>query len=299
MISWTPNEGTRCRIYAPVGAHRDLLAYLVRRLLENGANSSFVNQIVDEDVPPEVVARDPFDALNDETHILHLPTGPDLFLPERVNSMGFDLRTSPHSMPLTPPAAPSPTIWHVDADLMAGKAAPKPPEAGPSTRPDPVRQWADVATASAADIDSALASAVHGTPAPKRGAKVLNKDRRSLRRKLQRTFRSNPPRGGQTVLDAVAELREAVDFLRYYAANAPKRRARGHLHLHLPWNFPLAIFTGQISAPRLAAGNAVLVKTGRADADHRPQASQTDAQGGRARKRAATPARRRAMWVRR
>ncbi|MEY8842742.1 proline dehydrogenase family protein, partial [Cribrihabitans sp. XS_ASV171] len=86
-------HGTRCRIYAPVGAHRDLLAYLVRRLLENGANSSFVNQIVDEDVPPEVVAADPFEALSQP--VPQLTKGPDLFRPERRNSKGFDLAHVP------------------------------------------------------------------------------------------------------------------------------------------------------------------------------------------------------------
>ena len=87
------SEDTRCRIYAPVGAHRDLLAYLVRRLLENGANSSFVNQIVDEQVAPEEVARDPFEAVADDQP--HLPAGPELFQPERRNSTGFDLRHLP------------------------------------------------------------------------------------------------------------------------------------------------------------------------------------------------------------
>ena len=85
-------EGTRCRIYAPVGAHEDLLAYLVRRLLENGANSSFVNQIVDEAVTPETVAADPFSAV---TTPADLPQGPALFEPERTNSKGLDLTYPP------------------------------------------------------------------------------------------------------------------------------------------------------------------------------------------------------------
>lgn len=87
------DNDTRCRIYAPVGAHRDLLAYLVRRLLENGANSSFVNQIVDEDVPAEIVAADPFDTLDDST--VTIPDGPALFAPGRKNSQGFDLTHTP------------------------------------------------------------------------------------------------------------------------------------------------------------------------------------------------------------
>ena len=85
--------GTRCRIYAPVGAHRNLLAYLVRRLLENGANSSFVNQIIDEDVSPEIIARDPFESLVQDTEgkPSHILSAKDLFAPGRENSKGWDL----------------------------------------------------------------------------------------------------------------------------------------------------------------------------------------------------------------
>lgn len=111
---------TACRIYAPVGAHRDLLAYLVRRLLENGANSSFVNQIVDEVVPAEIVARDPFDTYDDFKATL--PTGPALFAPERINSQGFDLHDLPTQKRIDAARAPYRTAkWHA-SPLIAGDA---------------------------------------------------------------------------------------------------------------------------------------------------------------------------------
>uniref|UniRef100_UPI003513A0B0 proline dehydrogenase family protein n=1 Tax=Cognatishimia sp. TaxID=2211648 RepID=UPI003513A0B0 len=147
---------TRCRIYAPVGAHRDLLAYLVRRLLENGANSSFVNQIVDEDVPPSVVARDPFEAIHDAG--IDLPTGDALFKPERPNSHGFDLRDMPTLEKLETTRAPyRNSSWHA-APLIDGDAAPQ-----EAVAVDNPYQSADsagtVAQASDADIETALANA--------------------------------------------------------------------------------------------------------------------------------------------
>ncbi|NKX40586.1 bifunctional proline dehydrogenase/L-glutamate gamma-semialdehyde dehydrogenase, partial [Rhodobacteraceae bacterium R_SAG2] len=116
-------HGTRCRIYAPVGAHRDLLAYLVRRLLENGANSSFVNQIVDEDVPPEVVAADPFDQLNDS--VPTIPKGPEVFQPQRANARGFDLAHTPTLAAIEEARAPFVEATWEAAPLLAGKAAPE------------------------------------------------------------------------------------------------------------------------------------------------------------------------------
>ena len=250
------NEGTRCRIYAPVGAHRDLLAYLVRRLLENGANSSFVNQIVDEDVPPEVVARDPFEAISDETP--HLPTGPELFLPERKNSMGFDLAHQPTLDAIDAARGPFANHkWDV-GPILAGDAAPEKPE--PIINPaDPADHPGTVATASAADIESALASANPWDASPEERAKILNKVADLYEENYGELFAAIHREAGKSVLDAVAELREAVDFLRYYAANAPQGAPVGTFTCISPWNFPLAIFTGQISAA-LAAGNAVLSK---------------------------------------
>ncbi|MDR9394387.1 MAG: bifunctional proline dehydrogenase/L-glutamate gamma-semialdehyde dehydrogenase PutA [Roseovarius sp.] len=249
-------EGTRCRIYAPVGAHRDLLAYLVRRLLENGANSSFVNQIVDEDVPPETVAADPFETINEQTP--ELPTGPELFQPERVNSKGFDLAHHPTLDEIDAARDPYATHQWQAAPLLAGKAVPE--AAQPVINPaDPADSPGTVAWASAADIETALDHArAWDAPAEDRAA-VLNRVADLYEANYGELFAAIHREAGKSVLDAVAELREAVDFLRYYAANAPTDEAVGTFTCISPWNFPLAIFTGQISAA-LAAGNAVLSK---------------------------------------
>src|SRR6056297_1411469 len=250
------SEGTRCRIYAPVGAHRDLLAYLVRRLLENGANSSFVNQVVDEDVPPETVARDPFEAINDATP--HLPTGPELFLPERPNSKGFDLSHQPTLDRIEAARGPFANHHWQAAPLIAGDAAPQPPE--PVTNPaDPADIPGTVAWASPADIETALAAAAPWDAPAEERATVLNRVADLYEENFAELFAVIAREAGKSLPDAVAELREAVDFLRYYAANAPSEAPVGTFTCISPWNFPLAIFTGQISAA-LAAGNAVLSK---------------------------------------
>jgi RHH-type proline utilization regulon transcriptional repressor/proline dehydrogenase/delta 1-pyrroline-5-carboxylate dehydrogenase len=250
------SESTRCRIYAPVGAHRDLLAYLVRRLLENGANSSFVNQIVDEDVPPEVVARDPFEAIHDAAP--DLPTGPELFTPERRNSAGFDLKHQPTLDKIN--AARTPFITHKWAaePLLAGKTNPN--TAQPVNNPaDPQDTPGNVATSSAQDIETALKNAaVWGAPAAERGV-ILNKVADLYEQNFGEIFAVLAREAGKSIPDAVSELREAVDFLRYYAAHAPMAPPVGLFTCISPWNFPLAIFTGQIAAA-LAAGNAVLSK---------------------------------------
>ncbi|MBR9842350.1 MAG: bifunctional proline dehydrogenase/L-glutamate gamma-semialdehyde dehydrogenase PutA [Rhodobacteraceae bacterium] len=249
-------DKTRCRIYAPVGAHRDLLAYLVRRLLENGANSSFVNQIVDEDVPPEVVARDPFKAYADAHPAL--PTGPKLFAPERVNSKGFDLRDAPTIEALDAARAPYRTAeWHA-APLLAVDPAPNTPE--PVLNPaQPGDTPGTVATASPADVDAALEAARPWQASAKDRRAILNKAADLYEAHFGLFFALLAREAGKTPFDAVAELREAVDFLRYYAANAPDEAPVGTFTCISPWNFPLAIFSGQISAA-LAAGNAVLAK---------------------------------------
>ncbi len=247
---------TRCRIYAPVGAHRDLLAYLVRRLLENGANSSFVNQIVDEEVPPSVVARDPFEAIKDE--LPKLPTGDELFEPERPNSKGMDLRDIPTIERLEETRAPFRKTTWAASPLIAGEAQPK--DAQPVENPyQPADSAGTVAHASDADIETALASAKPwNADAATRGA-VLAKAADLYEANVGTFFALLAREAGKTPLDQIAELREAVDFLRYYGANAPSTPPAGTFTCVSPWNFPLAIFTGQIAAA-LAAGNAVLAK---------------------------------------
>ncbi len=253
-------EGTNCRIYAPVGAHRDLLAYLVRRLLENGANSSFVNQIVNDEVPPAVVAACPLTAMEGVVHVANpaLKTGPALF-GARVNSRGFDLTDA--------------------GDLAAIEAARAPWaahrfEAGPMTAGRPVgglrvevRNPATgdlvghVVQAAAPDVETALRLAEPWAAAGPERAAVLRRVADLYEAEFGPIFALLAREAGKTLADAVAELREAVDFLRYYADGVAglEAPARGVFTCISPWNFPLAIFTGQIAAA-LAAGNAVLAK---------------------------------------
>lgn len=248
-------RGTRCRIYAPVGAHRDLLAYLVRRLLENGANSSFVNQIVDADVPPEVVAADPFETLN-ETPVV-IPDGPKLFLPERPNSHGFDIshtgtlaqidaaRTpfadhtwAAHPVTVTPSDGPSHNVTNpADLSDVVGRVS--------AATPDTVRQ--------------AIDDARPWDAPPSERARILNNAADLYEARYGEIFALLAREAGKTLMDAVAELREAVDFLRYYASQTGDAAPAGRFVCISPWNFPLAIFSGQIAAA-LAAGNAVLAK---------------------------------------
>ncbi|WP_170466551.1 bifunctional proline dehydrogenase/L-glutamate gamma-semialdehyde dehydrogenase PutA [Ruegeria arenilitoris] len=249
-------NNTRCRIYAPVGAHRDLLAYLVRRLLENGANSSFVNQIVDETVPPEDVAADPFLTLKEQTR--PLPTGPDLFQPERKNSKGFDLHHTP-TLDRIDAARDAFRAHHWYAQpLLSGDANPEQDQA--VTNPaQPQDRPGAVAPASAADVELALATASPWQTPQADRSRILNAAADLYEAHFGELFALLAREAGKSVPDAVAELREAVDFLRYYAANIPEAEPAGIFTCISPWNFPLAIFTGQISAA-LATGNAVLAK---------------------------------------
>ena len=246
----------RCRIYAPVGAHRDLLAYLVRRLLENGANSSFVNQIVDKSVPPEQVAADPFESI--KAPAPHLATGAQLFAPERPNSAGFDLTHVPTLERIEEARAPFRTHTWSAAPLLAGSAAPE--EAVAVQNPaDAADTPGTVAFASAADVASALSAArPWAVPASERAA-ALNRAADLYEANFGEIFALLAREAGKSIPDAVAELREAVDFLRYYAAHIPGKAPAGTFTCISPWNFPLAIFTGQIAAA-LVTGNAVLAK---------------------------------------
>ena len=254
--------GTRCRIYAPVGAHRDLLAYLVRRLLENGANSSFVNQIVDEEVSPEQVAADPFTAI--AALLPHpenpgLKRGPDLF-PGRRNARGFDLTDAGDLAAIAAARSPHRSTRFTAGPMLAGTAAPLAtlPILNPA---DPDDKVGDVAQASVADIATALAAAKPWAASAQERAKVLNRAADLIEANFGPIFALLAREAGKTLPDAVGELREAVDFLRYYAREIPALRhgPRGIVACISPWNFPLAIFTGQIAAA-LAAGNGVLAK---------------------------------------
>ncbi|MGI9499224.1 MAG: bifunctional proline dehydrogenase/L-glutamate gamma-semialdehyde dehydrogenase PutA, partial [Geminicoccaceae bacterium] len=258
-------EGTRCRIYAPVGAHRDLLAYLVRRLLENGANSSFVNLIVDESVPPEEVAADPFEAVLDVLPKAAHPgiTSPAaLYGPDRRNAKGWDLTDPLDLAGIEAARAPYALETWQTAPMIAG-----PVEGGTRrqvrspARPEDV--VGEVVEASKADIATALGAARSWSDRPAGDiAASLNRAADLFEAHAGAFFALAAREAGKTLLDCIGELREAVDFLRYYATEAIRlegRPARGVIACISPWNFPLAIFTGQVSAA-LAAGNGVIAK---------------------------------------
>lgn len=248
-------NGTRCRIYAPVGAHRDLLAYLVRRLLENGANSSFVNQIVDESVPPEVVAADPFETLAESNVVI--PKGPELFEPERRNSAGFDLSHAPTLQAIDAARDPfANTQWHAGPLTVSAAGGASREILNPA---DPADTVGTVTEATPADVAQAYADAAPWAASVDERRTVLQAAADLYEANFGELFALLCREAGKTLPDAVAELREAVDFLRYYAAQADGSPAAGTFVCISPWNFPLAIFTGQISAA-LAAGNAVLAK---------------------------------------
>ena len=244
-----------CRIYAPVGTHETLLAYLVRRLLENGANSSFVNRIQDPAVPVAELAADPValvaaqpapGAAHDR---IALPR--DLFGPGRRNSAGLDLSNEQTLA----------AIVIGDGCWRAGGGGPGKAVRNPADHRDVVGY---VAEADAADVTAALARA-HPWAMPAAGraacllraADLLDSRRPDLLGLIVRE-------AGKSVANAVAEVREAVDFLRYYGAQVRDGFGPDHIPLGVvacisPWNFPLSIFTGQVAAA-LAAGNAVLAK---------------------------------------
>jgi RHH-type proline utilization regulon transcriptional repressor/proline dehydrogenase/delta 1-pyrroline-5-carboxylate dehydrogenase len=221
------------RIYAPVGEHRDLLAYLVRRLLENGANSSFVHQLADEGVPPSQLLATPLARI--DTSALPLPR--DLYaVPNdtRPNSTGADLACAAERAPL-------------DAAIAAARLD-------------------AVAEATPAEVDAAMARLAHGfaawsaRPATDRAA-ILRRAADALDARLAEFCGLLVKEAHKTLGDCVAEVREAVDFLRYYANQAEQHapRGRGVFVCISPWNFPLAIFCGQVAAA-LAAGNSVAAK---------------------------------------
>ncbi|HET9975851.1 MAG TPA: L-glutamate gamma-semialdehyde dehydrogenase, partial [Burkholderiaceae bacterium] len=222
---------TPLRVYAPVGEHRDLLAYLVRRLLENGANSSFVHQLADTTVSPDLLLASPLARIDAPG----LPLPAALYGPERANSRGLDLA--------------------VTADLSAMTAAIA------DARIEPVPE------ASAADVDAAMArlhagfAAWNARPVAER-ASILRRAADRLDAELPRWCGWLVREAHKTQADCVAEVREAVDFLRYYANEAerePARRGRGVVVCISPWNFPLAIFAGQVAAA-LVVGNTVAAK---------------------------------------
>ncbi len=254
------SEGTRCRIYAPVGAHRDLLAYLVRRLLENGANSSFVNQIVDESVAPESIATDPFEttAASERSSAVLRPA--DLYGDERPNSRGWDLHDTIDLAEIEHARAPFRSkTWDV-GPMIAGQVVGDRvlDVVNPADHSD---QLGTANQASAEDMETALNAAAPWDADAADRAETLQKAADLYEQNFGEIFAALTREAGKTPMDAIAELREAVDFLRYYAVRGTElsNPARGVVACISPWNFPLAIFTGQIAAA-LAAGNSVIAK---------------------------------------
>ncbi|WP_414708483.1 trifunctional transcriptional regulator/proline dehydrogenase/L-glutamate gamma-semialdehyde dehydrogenase [Ramlibacter sp.] len=270
--------GRPCRIYAPVGTHETLLAYLVRRLLENGANTSFVHRIADPAVPIAELVEDPVEQVqrlardHGTVGLPHpaIPLPRDIYGEGRRNSEGLDLANEHELARLAATLKASADADWQSAPMLAIDA----PAGG---QPQPVRNPADhddvvgqVREATAADVDGALEHATQGANdwsavLPKERARILLAAADRLQAELPRLVGLLVREAGKTTANAVAEVREAVDFLRYYAAQVrdhfdnATHRPLGPVACISPWNFPLAIFTGQVSAA-LAAGNAVLAK---------------------------------------
>lgn len=264
------------RIYAPVGVHRDLLAYLVRRLLENGANASFVHLLLDTTIPPREVVGDPIN-IGDEW-LLHPTPGvaaPNtLFQPERINSKGFDWQSAHDIAAIEAIRTPFAKKQWVAAPLIALASGADIPagEVLPVCNPATGKHVGQITEASIAQLEQAIVSAAKAQPAWHRLGNV-GREKYLLRAadlfeaQAGEIYALLAREAGKTIQDAIAELREAVDFLRYYAARSEyipdSRQPLGVVACISPWNFPLAIFTGQLSAA-LAVGNAVLVKPAQA-----------------------------------
>jgi len=262
------DEGTRCRIYAPVGAHRDLLAYLVRRLLENGSNSSFVNQIVDKTVSAEEIAHDPIalvESYGDAVANPVIPAPSGIFGPGRRNAIGWDL-TDPVAVEWLDAARNGFRDRRWSAGLADGGEGGTVREIRNPARP---RDIVGVVTEADREQVAAVISSVDkgfetwSRTAPAERAAKLEAIADLYEKHAPELMALATREAGKTLADAVGEIREAVDFLRYYANEAKglggNRSPIGPVACISPWNFPLAIFTGQI-AGALAAGNTVVAK---------------------------------------
>ncbi len=272
------------RIYAPVGSHKDLLAYLVRRLLENGANTSFVHGFLDESIPALEVVRDPLHALQNHASKRHpkilLPA--DLFSSERVNSLGVDLSDVEVTHEIEDAISASQKRRFeggpiIDGDQIAGSAT---RIVNPACNDDvvgtyvPADESAIMQAFEVAKDSQTKWNALGGSAR----ADVLDKIARLFKRDSLVLVSLLVREAGKTIPDAVSEIREAVDFCRYYAAraridfgdaeilpgptgelNSLSLHGRGVFVCISPWNFPLAIFSGQVVAA-LAAGNTVIAK---------------------------------------
>ncbi|WP_318357204.1 trifunctional transcriptional regulator/proline dehydrogenase/L-glutamate gamma-semialdehyde dehydrogenase [Enterobacter sp.] len=266
-----------CRIYAPVGTHETLLAYLVRRLLENGANTSFVNRIADTTLPLDELVADPVAAVEalaakeGAAGLPHpkIPLPRELYGNDRLNSAGLDLANE-HRLASLSSALLNSALqkWQatpmLEAPVADGELTPVINPAEPKDIVGYVRE------ATADEVDQALESAVNAAPIwfatpPQERAAILERAAMLMENQMQQLIGILVREAGKTFSNAIAEVREAVDFLHYYAGQVQHdfdnetHRPLGPVVCISPWNFPLAIFTGQIAAA-LAAGNSVLAK---------------------------------------
>ncbi|MFA7262502.1 MAG: bifunctional proline dehydrogenase/L-glutamate gamma-semialdehyde dehydrogenase PutA [Caulobacter sp.] len=276
-------SGVAARVYAPVGGYRDLLAYLVRRLLENGANTSFVHQIADASISDEDLLADPVsivEAAGLQPHS-RIANPMDLYAPERRNSAGLDLTDRAVLDGLVAEMGETWAVKQTAAPLIGGKAGAG--AARPVTDPaDHGRVVGEVTPASVSDVGRAVTRAFvaqrawAATPVAERAA-CLERMADLMERDHVRLMALAVREAGKSIPDALSEVREAIDFCRYYAARAREAFApillpgptgerneltltgRGVFACISPWNFPLAIFLGQVTAA-LVAGNAVVAK---------------------------------------
>ncbi|MEH6526916.1 MAG: bifunctional proline dehydrogenase/L-glutamate gamma-semialdehyde dehydrogenase PutA, partial [Sneathiella sp.] len=262
---------TRCRIYAPVGIHEDLLAYLVRRLLENGANSSFVNQVLDTDVPAREVVRDPVSAVLGYSVVSNsaIPTPARLYGANRQNSLGINF-ADPLVLHELQRSKNTYNNYQWEAHPCVGGQAASGDRyeiSNPSLRSDIVGYCQN---ADAVQVDEAMSCAVN-VEKTWRETSVL--ERADILEIIADLYEENrieliallAREAGKSVFDGISEVREAADFCRYYAMRARNNddplnyTGRGVFACISPWNFPLAIFTGQVVAA-LVAGNPVIAK---------------------------------------
>lgn len=286
VVSGKIGPGVPCRVYAPVGNHQELLPYLVRRLLENGANSSFVNRIIDENASIEDLIADPVATVAGYKEKKHpnIPLPKNIYGPDRPNANGIELTDTQTLLQLGEDmhTALEGTAWQA-GPMLAGKLGNFHRNTHPVIDPNDHRREVGIVTEGVAeDVEQALQSAKEAAP---KWSETSLENRANALRKAADEMEKLTPRlmallvreAGKTLPDAIAEVREAIDFCRYYAAEglsalAPKKmpgptgeinmlymHGRGVMFCVSPWNFPLAIFVGQIAAS-LMAGNAVIAK---------------------------------------
>ncbi|MFT6219793.1 MAG: RHH-type proline utilization regulon transcriptional repressor/proline dehydrogenase [Rickettsiales bacterium] len=269
-----------CRIYAPIGQHKDLLAYLIRRLLENGANSSFANMLLDENIPPEIIVEDPMEKVRKfgghKNQTIALPS--KLYGEDRLNSKGVDFGNIDQVESLRENLERfSDVRWDFNNPNLNGETV---------EISNPSNKSQIVGSVNQATIEDVEISAAKAHQIFKIWKNVDVSERANIVRRVADLIEENSHEfmalcifeAGKTISDAIAEIREAVDFCRYYANQAEKLMANpidlpcitgesSNLSLHAkgvfvcisPWNFPLAIFAGQIIAG-LVTGNTVLAK---------------------------------------